>query len=179
MSINKNIGLLQHQFDLELTQKDWVMFQKAVSNQNIGRPTVRLMIFWLNLILWFGIIVVLTLFKKEISSLHTPTIYVLCLLFVGILSDIAFIWRIQRNGYIPKKNGFWVGRHTFLFYENALVIESNNSKCMYSWKLIKNTKDDRGNLFIFIDSYFGYVFPKIKMENIKELEKNLCRLCKR
>ena len=178
MGMNKNIGSLKYQFELKLTQKDWVMFRSAASTQITERPTIRLKLFWFNLIIWFGIIVVLTLFKKEISNLHLPTIAVLCLLFVGILFDIVLIWRIQQNGFIPQKKGFWVETHTFFFFENVLVVESTTSKCIYSWRLIKNTKDDSDNLFIFIDSYFGYVFPKTKIENIEELEKNLCRLCK-
>lgn len=179
MIMNKNIGSLKHQFELKLTQQDWIMFRSAANEQIIERPTIRLKLFWFNLIIWFGIIIVLTLYKKEISNLHMPTIAISCLLFVGILFDIILILRIQRNGLMPLKKGFWVETHTFFFFENALVVENISSKCIYSWKLIKYKKDDSANLFIFIDSYFGYIFPKIKIENIEKLEENLCRLCKR
>jgi len=179
--MNDDFGLLKNQFNINLNQKDWMLFRTVASKLVIERPTIRLKLFWFNLIIWFGIALVLTLFKKEIIGLHIPTIAVLCLLFVGVLFDIILVWRIQQNGFIPLKKGFWVGLHTFSLFENALVVESTACKCIYSWELIKYVKDDKGNLFIFIDSYFGYVFsaPKIKVENIGELEKHLCRLCER
>ena len=158
--MNEDAGKLLLEYNCELTQSQWKMYRNVVRRRILEETSFKLMLTLFSAIIMAGIFIAVMVMKSEAGSFHAPTIIVSFLIFLGVALEFLFILSRLRQRYINKKKSIFSGKHCFSFYENTMVVESNNYKNIYRMDSIKEIYFVNGDLLVLIDFSFGYLIPR-------------------
>ena len=153
------------ELDLELTQADWLNFNKYVQRK-IQKGLLGG--FWPNVVIWFLITILFVFLFQRIDRLHWPSVGFVSIIFVLLIGYFFLNIAKAQKALMPSLQGTFVGDHHFEFNEKGIYSNGRGYNGFHEWSTVKAIEQGNQMVLIFLDTAYAFVFPETQLEDVEK-----------
>ena len=156
------------ELNLQLTQNDWVEFNKYLQRKKNIELKGVVSSFGGNFILWLFLGLGFVFMFRMFDKIHWPTATFVAIAYTLLI--VQQIWNSTKlqKALMPSNEGTFVGKHHFTIDQTGIHSKGQGYKCFHEWSVVKSIERENGKIMIFIDTAHALLFPEEQLENVEE-----------
>ena len=149
------------QLKMDINRKDYADYNFHFYKKHFRSYTC--LAFLLTLLFWFDH------FKQPIQwgTVIIGMIVTAAIIFIMLIVYVFF--SAKNYSKLLLEDGWVLGKSTFTFNNEEILVESKHSTTSLKWSAIKYLEENKNAVFLYVDTIAVYIFPKRCFDNDSQI----------
>lgn len=155
--------------NLSYKKSDWHEFQSFLVKRVCKESKSWYDSTWFNIVVWFITSIIFFTYFQSTNEFNWATAGIVSIFFIFIYAQTILSNIKLRKAMEPSAHGSFIGEHHFEFTESGVKSEGKGYSSFHEWGVFNEVVVSESAIYLFMDSFYAFIFPSGQLENAREI----------